>query len=73
MDVAQGQVGPEAKYDVAFEGGSLKAKLDYSGQLGGAGLYVSIGAKQVLEALKKAIPGVVDDAVISAIEAGLGL
>lgn len=73
MELGQGQIGSEAKYSVVIENGKLLLKLDYAGQLGGAGLYASVGARQVLDALKAAIPGVIDDALINAAEAALGL
>ena len=70
-DLAQGQIGPEAKYDVKFEGGKLVAELNYEGALLGAGLNIHIGADQVINAIEKAIPGQIDDAVLELIKSAL--
>ncbi len=69
-DLVGGQIGPEVSYDVKFEGGKLIASLAYDK---GVSVNVALDAKVVLEALKVAIPGSIDDAIISAIEKGLGL
>lgn len=71
MDLAKGDIGPEAKYDVVFTEGKLRAELKYAGVMGGAGLYVEVGADQVVEAIKAAIPGKVDDAVLDVLKAAL--
>lgn len=72
-DLASGSLGTEAKWDVSFAGGKLIASIAYSGSLAGANIGISIGAKQVLDALALAIPGKIDDAVIAVIEQALGL
>lgn len=73
MDLVKGDIGPEAKYDVKFEDGKLKLGVSYEGALAGSSVEVHVGAKQVLEALKKVIPGVVDDVVLDAASKALGL
>jgi len=72
-EIAQGNLGPDAKYDIKFESGQLVAELDAQLCASSAGLVVKLDAGQVLDALAKAIPGTIDDAVFGAIKAGLGL
>jgi hypothetical protein len=61
MEMAQGQIGPEAKYDVKFEGGKMSAAIAYDGEMGGASVEVHIPAEKIVDALidvvEKAIPG----------------
>lgn len=71
MDLAKGDIGPEAHYDVVFADAKLKAELKYAGAMGGAGLYVEVGVEQVVEAIKKAIPGQIDDAVLDVLKVAL--
>ena len=71
-DLVGGALGSEAKYDVAFTGGNLVATIAYAGQYAGATVGVTISAKQILEALKAAVPNVIADDIINAIELGLG-
>lgn len=70
-ELAEGQLGPEAKYEVAFKEGALVASLDYQGKVLGAGVVVRLPVSQVVAALKAAIPGKIDDAVLDIIEAAL--
>lgn len=73
QDLAQGNIGQVGKYDVAFKDKMLVIEIDEQDSLGSTQLKRSVSAKAVLEALKKAIPGSVDDAVFNVIEAALGL
>lgn len=61
---ASGQVGSEAKYDVAFKEGKLCAELVYDGAVAEAGVVVKIKGAAVLDAIKAAIPGHFDDVLI---------
>lgn len=72
-EIAQGNIGTVGKYDVAFKDGQLVMEMDATYGVGSTGLIQKVSAKEVLEALKKAIPGTVDDAVFNVIEAALGL
>lgn len=60
-DLAQGQIGPEAKYSVKFEGGKLVAEALYDGAQFDAGIVLKLDAEAVVNALidqiEKAIPG----------------
>lgn len=71
-EIAQGNLGPNAQYDIKFEGGQLVAELDAKLDKSSAGLVVKLDAGQVLDALAKAIPGTLDDAVFGVIKAALG-
>jgi hypothetical protein len=71
MDITKGDIGPEAKYTVVFTNAKLKADLNYAGKMGGAGLFIEIGAEQVIDALKEAIPGSIDDAIFDVIKMAL--
>jgi hypothetical protein len=71
MEIVKGDLGPEAKYEVVFAEAKLKAELKYAGKMGGAGLFVELGADQVIDALKEAIPGTIDDAIFDVMKAAL--
>jgi hypothetical protein len=73
-DIIDGNLGDKGSYDVEFKGGKLVAKVSYSvidGVKGSA--EIEVGADAVLEALKKAIPGEIDDALLNVLKAGLKL
>lgn len=73
MDIKGGQIGPETKFDLAIKDGSLVFKVDYSGKQAVGGMYAGFPIKAVLELVKTAIPGSLDDYLINAGEAALGL
>ncbi|HTL13061.1 MAG TPA: hypothetical protein VL588_11260 [Bdellovibrionota bacterium] len=65
-DIVEGKVGAVGEYDVKFEDGKLVAdvgvgKFGVSAQVG-----VAIEAAAVFAAIKKAIPGTIDDLVLDA-------
>lgn len=65
MDIVDGQIGNIGAYDVEFKAGKLVAKVNASaGGVADVALVVTVGAEQVIEALKKAIPGTIDDAIL---------
>lgn len=74
-DLISGAIGTVGKWDIALVGNKLVAKLDASHPLGSAGLVIELDAgavaKLVLEKVKAAIPGQLDDAIINGIEAAL--
>jgi hypothetical protein len=71
-DIAQGQVGKVGQYDVEFKGGKLVAKIDAKPADGvAAGVFVEVDAAVVLDALAKAIPGTIDDALLGVAKAAL--
>ncbi len=59
--ITEGQVGPEAKYALKFEGGSLVVGVDYEGADLGAGVSLKFKAEPFIDALidklESAIPG----------------
>lgn len=71
MEVAQGQIGPEAKYAVKFEGGKLRAELVYDGKLIDAGMNVGVGIDEVIEAIKVAIPGKIEEPILEILKMAL--
>lgn len=70
-EIIKGEIGQIGKYDLAFKEGQLVLELDALLGKSSAGLVLRIDAKDVLEAIKKAIPGQIDDAVINVLEAAL--
>lgn len=69
--IAGGQLGAVGKYDVEFKAGQLVIEADAVKGASSAGIIVKIDARQVLDALKAAIPGQIDDAVINVLEMAL--
>ena len=70
-DLVDGKLGELGQYDVEFKGGKLRGELKVA-KLGlSAGVVVEIDADQVLDALAKAIPGTIDDAVLGLAKAAL--
>jgi hypothetical protein len=61
MEMAQGQLGPEAKYNFKFESGKLVAVLAYDGAELDIELAVKYDALAIVDALinavEKAVPG----------------
>jgi hypothetical protein len=62
--IVEGQLGKEAVYKVEFKEGKLCAEVLYDSPMFDAGVVLKLDAETVLEALKKAIPGAIDDVVI---------
>ncbi len=66
-DLVSGKVGDKGAYDVAFKGGALVGEFDFSPAPGVvAKMQVALDAEIVLVAIKNAIPGHFDDAIIDA-------
>ena len=65
-DLVSGDIGSVAKYDVAFKSGALCAELDFAKSGCSAGLIVKIDAEAIIAAIKAAIPGHFEDAVLDA-------
>lgn len=70
-NIINGPIGSTAKYSVAFKEGKLVAELDAQESFFVGGLVVKIDAGQVLDAIAKAVPGQLDDAVIAIIKSAL--
>lgn len=78
-DIIEGPIGNVGNYDVEFKGGFLVAKVGIAAQpladvvsIGG-GLEVKIGADALIDAIKKAIPGQIDDAILEVVKSALKL
>lgn len=63
-ELASGEVAKNAKYELNFEEGYLVAKIDYDGKVMDAGMYVKLSVDEVIDAIKKAIPGKIDDLIL---------
>lgn len=66
MELSQGALGPEAKYDVSIENGEVKLSLNYQGKDGHADLNLYVSPAALLDALKG--KNAVADVVIGLIE-----
>lgn len=64
IDIFDGKLGEVGSYDVEFKGGKLLAKVDVATGPFSAGVLMSIDANKVVDAIEKAIPGQIDDAVL---------
>lgn len=71
MQIAEGQLGHEAGYDIELVDGSLKISSKYEGKGGGAQVSVFIKAEYFLDKLAEAVPGKIDDAVIALLKGAL--
>lgn len=71
MDIAQGNVGTEGHYSLDIVGKNLVAKFDYKGAQMKSSHSAELDLIAVLEIIKTKIPGSIDDAVISVIEAAI--
>ena len=77
-DIVEGKIGEVGAYDLEFKEGKLtgKANLSHeptSGITVKAEVSIDIGARPVLEALKKAAPGQIDDALFELLAKALGV
>lgn len=77
-EIAKGKIGEVGEYDVEFKDGKLVAiaavsKEATAGVALKADVSIEISARAVLEALKKAIPGTIDDAVLELAAKALGI
>lgn len=74
QDLAQGPIGEVGSYSVSFVGGKLVASANVSLPPGESlSSVLSIDANKVIDALKAAIPGKLDDLVFELIKKALGL
>lgn len=72
-EIVAGEIGSEANYKVEIKEGKLQASLVYQGKQAGVGANVNIGIGAVLDAIKEAIPGHFDDALIDGAKKLLGV
>lgn len=70
-DIASTALGDKGKLKLEFKEGALVLSVDYDGKMFDAGMSVKVDAESVLQALKLAVPGKIDDLVIDEIIAFL--
>lgn len=68
-ELAQGQIGASGNYKLEFKEGKLQAEILGTSDMVEGGIVLKIKAEAVLEALKNAIPGHFDDALIDGAKA----
>lgn len=70
-DIVEGQIGPHAKYDVEFKQGALRGFIEADFGVVKGKFEVSFPADGVIDAIKKAIPGQIDDAILDVLQSAL--
>ena len=70
-DILEGNIGNVGQYDVEFKGGKLVGKVMAERSGMSAAIELSVDSDVILDAIAKAIPGQIDDAVIGLIKAAL--
>lgn len=70
-EIVQVPIGQVGKFDLKFAGGELVAETDAAVAIGSVGLVMKLDAGAVIDAIKKAIPGTVDDMILDVIKAAL--
>ena len=70
-ELAEGQVGSVGKYDVEFKDGKLMLGLSIEWNGVTSEVKVGVGSDAVIDALKAAIPGKIDDAILEVVKAAL--
>lgn len=76
-DILDGAIGSVGSYDLEFKGGFLVAKAGVHAMVAGnvveiaADLSIKIGSDAIIDALEKAIPGKIDDAVLEIVRQAL--
>lgn len=63
-DILDGQIGSVGSYDLEFKGGKLQFTLGVNPGALSADVKVAVDAGKVIDAIAKAIPGQVDDALL---------
>lgn len=71
MEVSQGDLGLGTTYKVEFTGGKLVATAAHSSTYVGADLSIRLDTDVVIDAIKAAIPGQVDDMVLELLKQSL--
>ena len=68
-DLAQGALGPEASYDVAFSGGALQVTAKYSGSQASLALTANVSAAALVGALAAKLTNPTEKALLQGLEA----
>lgn len=72
-DIAEGKLGTIGGYDLEFKGGKLIAKVNVGAEGISGALSLEFDADKLLDALAKAIPSQIDDALIGVLKGALKL
>lgn len=72
-DIVDGKIGTVGAYDLEFKGGKLSFKVGVAFEGMSADVVLAIDSDGVLDALAKAIPGQIDDTILSVVKAALKL
>ena len=72
-DILDGQLGKVGKYDLEFKEGELRFVIEVGGLGLSAGVKVAVKASDVLDAIAKAIPGQIDDAIFAVMKQALAM
>lgn len=71
-DIVEGNIGSVGSYDLEFKQGKLQFELKAAAPFGvSAGLVVEMEADAIIDAIAKAIPGQIDDAIFGVLKAAL--
>jgi hypothetical protein len=70
-DIVAGQIGAVGAYDLEFKGGKLSLKVGVQHSGVGADVVIWLESDAVLDALAKAIPGQLDDALLGMLKGAL--
>lgn len=70
-DILDGKIGEVGSYDLEFKGGKLVAKVQAGAHGISGGAFVEVSSDAVIDAIKKAIPGKVDDFVLEGLKVAL--
>lgn len=68
-EIVQGNIGPEAKYDVSFSKGSLVVSVSYQGQQAGASLNLNVSAAALIDALAQKVTNQTEKTLLTTLEA----
>ncbi len=70
-DIVDGKIGELGSYDVEFKGGKLLAKAGIAKAGVSGSVEIAIDSDVILDALKAAVPGQIDDVLIDLVKAAL--
>jgi len=70
-DLAAGNLGKEASYDIDLKDGKLIFNLKYDGSQVDGSVQVAVAVDGLLDKLKEKIPGKIDDSVIDLLKVAL--
>jgi hypothetical protein len=72
-EIVGADLGPEAHVDLKLVDGNVVVELKYKGVDGFASVQAGLSPKMFLDKLKVMIPGQIDDMIIEALKAAMGV